>query len=135
MIKLDLFIKESLCNIVNGIKDAQGELKDAGCVINPKNITYSDLKNAHIDVTPGRPDHIKLQSGGSHPKPVHQQVHNIEFDVSVVVQKESNSGAKGKGKLGIGVASVELGGGGNQSSSNSSISKIKFSIPVVFPGP
>jgi hypothetical protein len=57
-------------------------------------------------------------------------VEKVAFDVAVVAEKgnQTNAGIK------LSVASIGIGAGGQSENSNKSESRIKFSIPMVFPG-
>lgn len=57
-------------------------------------------------------------------------VEKVEFDVAVVAQagQEGSAGAK------LSIASIGFGADGKTQSSNKIESRIKFSIPVVYPG-
>ena len=111
---LQNFITESLLQVIKGIKDAQNK-------INITDIPEDDKKyfTSYIAPTPLNVD-----------KKIYENHDKIEFDVAITVSKDSTK----TGKFHITVAGVEIDGRSQTSAnSHSSVSRIKFSIPVIYP--
>ena len=104
------FIKETLIQITQGISEAQTELEESSCVINPRDIKEDGFANVII-------------------KNKRHTVQCIDFKIALTSTTESAD------KAGIGVMLGSFGIGGNKTSSdgNTSNTNISFSIPVVFP--
>lgn len=104
------FIKETLIQITQGISEAQTELEESNCVINPRDIKEDGFANVMI-------------------KNKRHTVQCIDFKIALTSTTESAD------KAGIGVMLGSFGIGGNKTSSdgNTSNTNISFSIPVVFP--
>lgn len=104
------FIKETLIQITQGISEAQVELEETDCVINPRDIKEDGFANVII-------------------KNKRHTVQCIDFKIALTSTTESAD------KTGIGVMLGSFGIGGNKSLSdgNTSNTNISFSIPVVFP--
>ena len=112
------FIQESLVQIARGIIGAREELKDTNAHICPKNIRVN---------SEARKNYGRLGKDDKY-DPV---VELVEFDVVVSAEE----GSEKNGKAGISVGSIGIGVGGKVQNNNSSESRIKFSIPMVFPTP
>lgn len=113
---LQSFIQASIVQIANGIAGANGELKQIGAVVNPRNL-YPD-KN-------GAPNYGYIGSKGDAPR----LVEFVEFDVAISVSQESEKG----GNIGLMVGALGIGVGGKSADENSSVSRIKFKLPVAWP--
>lgn len=116
------FVKESIVQISKGIEEANSELKDSDAMVNPIYVQmhskdaqgYGRTKERNPDFT--NPDAKLIQK--------------VDFDVALSVEagEQGSAGAK------LSIASIGIGAEGKIESSNRSESRIKFSIPVVFPG-
>jgi len=116
------FIKESIVQIAKGIDEANKDLENSDAMVNPIYVkTYSDSAQSY-----GR----TKQRDPAFQNPDSKIVQRVEFDVAVVAEtgKQGTAGAK------ISIASIGIGGEGKTESSNKSESRIKFAIPVVYPG-
>lgn len=111
------FIKESLVQINLAIKESNEELKDSGAVINPGKIEV----NSENFQAYGR-ESTMIQ----HNKRV---VQKIDFDVAVYAEDNKKTGVGAK----ISIASIGIGANGEEKTSNKSESRLKFSIPVIYP--
>lgn len=60
----------------------------------------------------------------------YQKIHDIDFDVAVTVEEKNGSDVKGK----ISVFGYGVGGGINSDKSSSTVTRIKFIVPVAYPG-
>ncbi|WP_127559261.1 trypco2 family protein [Saccharospirillum alexandrii] len=114
------FVKESLVQISNGISEANEELADCGALINPLHITTHTDGSQSYGRT-GQPRNIHTDS---------RVVEKVEFDVAVLAEK----GEAANARLKLSVASIGFGGGAGTETTDRSESRIKFTIPVVFPG-
>ncbi len=116
---LQTFISQSLGQIIAGIRAAQLEVaeKRTAAKINPRGATV--LSSQPSGRTQAHDLHTKL--------PVHQ----VEFDVAVTVARSS----EGKAGVGLSVLSIGIGGHKQTSAESSSVSRIRFSVPVVWPDP
>ena len=114
------FIKESIVQIAQGIEEANKELEKSPSMVNPMHVVAnSDSAQAYARTR--KP---------SHDNPGTRIVEKVEFDVAVVA--ETDKGGKVGAKLSI--ASIGIGAEGGTKSTNKSESRIKFSIPMVYPG-
>ena len=111
------FIKETLIQIAKGINEANESLSAINSQANPKDLTISERKHIY--------GLIKSEKNKDRP------VHLVEFDVAVHATKDSET----KGGIGIVVATIALGTQGKSAASQASESRIKFSVPMMFPEP
>lgn len=119
--ELKEFVKASLCQIAEGILEASEALKQTNAIVNPNNIIVnSEQSQAYGRTRPPRE--------GIAP-PDSRIVEKVEFDVAISVQEgtATNAGLK------VAIMSVGLGAGGESKSNSGYESRIKFSIPMVFP--
>ncbi len=116
------FVKESIVQIATAIDEANAALSDSGAMINPLNIRANSESAQAYARTITRGETTK----DSHSKVVEK----VEFDVAVIAEtgQQGSAGAK------LSIASIGFGADGKTESSNKSQSRIKFSIPVVYPG-
>ncbi len=114
------FVKESLVQISYGINDANSELSGTGAIINPLNVIVNS-ENSQAYGRTGQPHSPHENS---------RVVERVEFDVAVV----AGQGEQTNGGIKLAIATIGLGVGGQSDKSNRSESRIKFTIPVVFPG-
>lgn len=113
---LQTFIQASLVQIANGIAGANGELKETGALVNPRNL-YPDKNGGH--------NYGYIGSKGE----AQRLVEFVEFDVAITVSQESEKG----GKIGLMVGALGVGVGGKSADENSSVSRIRFKLPVAWP--
>ncbi|WP_299108615.1 hypothetical protein [uncultured Tenacibaculum sp.] len=107
--ELKKFIKQTLIEITNGVKEAQEEIKDSGAYINPEGFHSGE----------------NLQSGY---RGEYRHIQKIKMSVGVNVVE--NSEIKG----GAGIISVfSLGLNGKVSDVNTVTNKIEFEIPISLP--
>lgn len=105
------FIRETLIQIINGVKDAQEIIGESGAAINP--IGLSRMRD-------------QLGGRGYHSGAVTEAV---EFDVAVTVT-EGESTKKGAGAF---ISVVALGAQKQTEAHSSSVSRVKFSVPALLP--
>jgi hypothetical protein len=104
--ELQEFIKNTLVQITNGVVDAQNELKDTGCLINPNYNTVNQYM---------------LKDG--------RAIQKIKMNVVLEVN-ESEGTTKG-----IGVAKVlNTGINKEETTSNSQLTSVEFEVLIAFPG-
>jgi len=110
--KLQEFVKETLREVIAGVKKAQTYAADNGAEVNPAAATKQPGKRR----VPG-------SAGGF------VVVQEIEFDVAVT----STDTTEGQAGVGIFVAGLGIGAKGKSGASNSRVSRIRFSVPIVLP--
>lgn len=101
------FIKGVVADVTNAIKECQDELGN-GAILSPTNI---DDKEG-----------VKTENG-------FLTVSKIDFEVSVSTSSTNETG----GKINVISAIVNGGIGSENKSSDDNVSKIKFSIPLIYP--
>ncbi|WP_155273465.1 hypothetical protein [Xanthomonas arboricola] len=102
------FVKLTLVQITQGVKDAQGEVTAIGGNVNP----YT---------------HFVAQGMGTHlTRGATQQV---KFDVAITAS-ESNASKEG---IGVVVASIALGKRNEVSDQSTSVSRVSFEVPLALP--
>lgn len=101
------FIKGVVSDITNAVKECQDEL-DNGAIISPTNINTKEG--------------AKTENG-------RLSVSNIEFEVSVSTSSTNETG----GKINVISAIVNGGIGSETRLSDGNVSKIRFSIPLIYP--
>jgi len=116
--ELKEFIKSSLTEICRAIEEANKDLSDSEAVINPGCIQI----NSEGSQAYGR------QSN----KAIHEDnkvVQKVDFDVAVYAQEGEKAGGGAK----ISIASIGIGANAEVSSASKSETRLKFSIPVIYP--
>jgi len=109
------FVAESLKQVVDGIVNAQEYSAEKGALINPKGMV--NAPNTGLIVTHNL-------GSGQYPIP-----RIIEFDVAVTVSE----GMEAKAGIGVFAGALGLGTQAKLEDGNLSVSRIRFSIPVLFP--
>lgn len=107
------FIKETILQIIAGVKNAQEEVIQFGAYVSPMFI-----KSDRLDTI--------VTTDGS--KDVNVEV--VNFDISVT-ESSSETGTK-EDKIGISV--IRAGGKNEKETENVSVNRISFSVPIVLPG-
>ena len=115
MIQLQDFVKETIVQIVNGVKAAQEARRGTKARVNPRGLTYPTT----ADNKQGR----RWDFGTA------QYAEDIEFDVAVAAAE----GTETKGGVGVVAAIFALGAQGKSDASSSTVSRIKFTVPVFLP--
>lgn len=110
--ELKEFIKQTLVDIASGINEAQEEFEKLNACINPTH--YYKYNNEY-----------NIAYKGDLPVPVQE----IQFEVGLT---NSTGGGK-EGGLGVVLGQFSIGGKSNTTENKEAITKIKFSVPVVFP--
>ena len=106
------FIAQTLAQIVEGIGDAQGRVKDRGAIVNP--ILHTSHEQA------GKQGFLR---SGDLFVPI------VQFDVALTVVEGTGT----KGGIGVFAGAFTLGSSGQSQSESSSVSRVKFSVPITLP--
>lgn len=116
--ELKEFIAETLKEIIAGIKDAQTYANAQGALISPHtDVVGNSYQNSNEPVLyhfDGEVNHL-LQI--------------VEFDVAITSSTKDTE----KGGVGVVTAILNVGVQGENQDTKSEVSRIKFSIPVMFP--
>ena len=112
---LQQFIEETLVQIAQGIVAANNALEGTGAIVSPEKL---------ILVPPN-----KAAGRNASTKPGNPPVHRVEFDVAVIALSSSAT----SGGAGVKLAVLDLGTKGESGRKDTSESRIKFSIPMIFP--
>lgn len=112
--ELKEFIKEVLTQIIDGVDEAQRDVKTRNeGIVNPDLTLYAHDQTQHGRLTSSKKELVQ----------------SVKFDVALTV-------SEGKGtKAGIGVymGAISLGAGGKSDESTSTVSRIQFEVPVLLP--
>lgn len=108
--ELKEFIKTTVSDIVSAVSELQAELAEKGAIVNPP-LPHS-ISNGSVNVGKGN-----------------EPIQRLTFDVALTTTETSSvdGGAKG----GVAIFSAKVGAG--QQSSSQNVSRLSFTIPVVFP--
>ena len=108
--ELQEFITSTLVQITKGVTEAQMELKESGCLINPEGYTMEggQIKKGY--------------------KNEYRAIQKIKMNVLLTVSENEGS------KKGIGVAKILTAGFNTENStSNNKQTSVEFEIPIAFP--
>jgi len=114
--KLADFIAQTLTEIVEGVTRAQGRVQAKDASINPRNVNWSDEKNAWYVVSSSKQDQAPL-------------VTPIDFDILLTIGKDD----KAQGGVGVFAASLGLGIKGEVGGYSEAVNRIKFEILAKLP--
>lgn len=106
------FISETLSAIVEGIKDAQPKVQEAGGAVNPKGCSY-----------------LNASSGTIMHKETTRIGQDVEFDIAVTVEEKTQSG----GDMGVSIPIMKASFGGGSETQSGNVNRVKFKVPVIFP--
>lgn len=110
---LKTFVAETLAQIVEGVKEAQPRVSDAGGRVHPQlvgGVAENLMKHK-----------IFVSSGG--------YAQFVEFDVAVT----ATEGTGTKGGVAVVAGILSLGSGGESKNENSASSRVRFMVPLVLP--
>ena len=115
---LSQFIQQSLCEICEGIENANKRLKQIGseAVVNPEKTQPFDTGQQFYGIL--KPD-----------QQLYPSVHLIKFNVAVFAQE----GEEAKGGIGVVVASIALGSQARSEQKSGSETRLEFGIPILLP--
>ena len=102
------FVSQTLVDIAEGVRDAQEKLSSNE---NPTRIAP-------------RPDFGPMATAFDQVKQI------VEFDVAVTSEERKQT----KGGIGVMLAPVALGSQGQSTTQSSTVSRLKFTVPVIFDG-
>lgn len=111
--ELKSFVTQALCDVVQGVLDAQTSLGENGKYINPQLATEQG----------------PLEKQGQQVSIYGQRVQQVEFDVAVT----ATEGTGTKGGIGVVAGMLALGSQGQSSAEQSNASRIKFSVSICLP--
>lgn len=109
--ELKEFVKETLIQITQGIKEAQNECKKHGGLVNPM-----------LETPISTSEKFEIENK-------YYPVSTVDFKIGLM---ESNTTA-GKGGIGVFLPKVSLGAEASKGKENQSITNVEFSVNVVFP--
>jgi hypothetical protein len=109
--RMDLkdFVKETLTQIIQGVKEAQPIAQQYGGVVSPKYWQGGDKS--------------LMQSDNG------EVIRNVHFDVALTVAEGTGT----KGGIGVFAGVVSLGSAGQSSSHSTEVSRVQFFVPVLLP--
>jgi hypothetical protein len=110
-VELREFVKETLVQITQGVRDAQVLAREAGGAVSPA-LTAFQQAESYL----GRIE-------GNHP------VFLVDFDVAVTATKGKGAGAEAK----VTIAPFSVGAGGKVNQAEEKTSRVKFKVPVALP--
>lgn len=111
------FVRETLLNIVQGVKEAQDVCGISGAIISPRDAGQLGHK-------------VKIKT-----KPHYVQI--VDFQVILGEDRTKETGTTDKGVIGVVLSAVGFGGEVNKSNKqeegNTAQTCVKFSVPVILP--
>jgi hypothetical protein len=107
------FVKETLVQITSGVRDAQGEVRSLGGIVNPATLTRTDGAGSYFS-TIDDVHHVFL----------------VDFDVAISVTESAGTNAGAK----LNVATfLTLGAGGQSANSSAATNRLTFKVPLALP--
>jgi hypothetical protein len=108
------FVAKSLLSITEGVVEAQKKALEHGALVNPGGLTRN-ISN--------------VEDNAIWDKTTNNYARLVKFDVAVTAEEGTATNAK------IGVLSgvLNLGAGGESENKNAVVSRLQFSVPVLFP--
>lgn len=108
--ELQDFIKDTLVQIATGVIEAQKQLKETDCLINPEGYSL---------------EHGNIRKGYDKE---YRSVQKVKMNVVLSITESTES------KSGIGVAKiVQAGINSQETNSNNKVTSIEFEVPIAFP--
>ncbi len=104
------FISETITQITEGLEDAKLRTAEYGTIINPPCV--------------GPQDNVRISNIHSR-----EPAQFLDFDICLTIENSDSVDTKGK----LGISTISFGKDKNQAHSNENVSRIRFSIPVIFP--
>ncbi len=116
--KLGDYISQTISEIIDGVIGAQEYAKDKGAYINPKNVNWSDTKQAYYVV-------------GHAPagKDSNPMVSELEFDVLLTLGEDKGI----EGGIGIFATGLSLGYKADKKDHTATVNRLKFQILALLP--
>ena len=110
--ELKMFIKNTLTDIVEGIKEAKEVYSKNGGALSPE--LKAPVINSNIERVEGK---------------YYKEISNIEFEISLTNEdKEGNTSG-----IGVMLGSINIGAKKDANTTENVATKIKFTVPVIFP--
>lgn len=107
------FVRETLVQIATGVKDAQGDVRALGGIVNPATQNPSTNGNSYFSSV-DELHHVFL----------------VDFDVAVTVAENTATNAQAK----LNVATIlSLGAGGQSGNSSAATNRLTFKVPLALP--
>ncbi|MHB0988833.1 MAG: hypothetical protein ACYC3P_09250 [Bellilinea sp.] len=110
---LKVFIQQTLLEIIDGISEAQSHAREKKAIINAPMSSRTTDSVIYDSMLSERTYLVK----------------EVEFDIALTVSDED----KAKGKIGVIAAVLNASVEGENNQINSTITRVKFTIPVLFP--
>ncbi len=111
-IELKQFIGQVLIDIVEAIQETNPKLVESGAVVAPA-LRHGDQWPNDVGASP--------------------HVERVEFDIAVTAASSCFSGAEASAGVSVNVVSCKLGFSGKEEQQHASVSRVRFSVPVLFP--
>ena len=108
------FVSTTLSQIVEGIVDAQKAVLQHEAYINPGNLMRNATNTSESAIWDNRTNNY---------------ARSVVFDVVLTVEEGTNTGAK----IGVVAGVFNLGANGASENKQASVSRVQFTIPVLFP--
>jgi hypothetical protein len=107
------FVEDTLVQIVEGVQAAQNRIDKTGAAINRIGMTlqFAQLQGRRYDPKTGEIEEL------------------VQFDIALT----NESGTGTKGGVGVFLGTVNLGTQGQSTNKDSSVSRVQFSVPIVYP--
>lgn len=112
--ELQEFVKETLTQISQGVKEAQDVVRGAGGYVNPA-VTYAQGKSELVYFGETARGHRTFL---------------VDFDVAVTAAEKT--AAEGGAKLTV-ASFLSIGGSGKSDAENTSTSRVRFKVPLALP--
>jgi hypothetical protein len=112
--ELKEFVKETLVQISEGVKESQDSVRTIGGYVNPT-VTYAQ----------GKPELVYFGETA-----LGHHTFLVDFDVAVVVAEKK--AAEGGAKLAV-ASFLSIGGSGSSDAESKSTSRVKFKVPLALP--
>jgi hypothetical protein len=107
------FVEDTLVQIIEGVQAAQTRIGKSGASINRFGMT---LRFDHLEGRRYDPQTAEIEE-------------MVRFDIAVTAE----GGTGTKGGVGVFLGSIALGSQGQSTSKDSQISRVQFSVPIVYP--
>jgi len=112
--ELQEFVKETLTQISQGVKEAQDSVREIGGYVNPTVICAQGKSESVYFGETAQGHHTLL----------------VDFDVAVSVAEKTT--AEGGAKIAV-ASFLSIGGSGGSDSENKSTSRVRFKVPLALP--
>ncbi len=109
------FVRDTLLDIVQGVKEAQDVCSAEGAMISPRD---AGQQGCRVNVK-GKLHHVQI----------------VEFEAMLGQESKEESNMSGKGKIAVLLSNIGIGGelSNKQEDKNRAMTSIRFSVPVILP--